>query len=66
MAATLRRFDRRHVAFTRRGRGSAQVGPRCHTCGGAGVWFTADATTGERRPHICRDCPAFYTKGKTG
>jgi hypothetical protein len=52
------------VVYTRRGRGSQKVGPPCHTCGGRGLWFDVDDKETERRPRICRDCPAFYAKGQ--
>jgi hypothetical protein len=64
MPARVPRYDHRIAAYTRRGRGRAKVGPICHTCGGAGVWFDDDEKGGERRPRICRECPAFYTKGR--
>lgn len=48
------------MAFTRRGHGRLEGGPPCHTCGGAGVWIDVNETTGDRRPVVCYDCPAFY------
>jgi hypothetical protein len=66
MPAGVRRYEPRHAAYTRRGKGSPQVGPRCHTCGGAGVWFERGAGGDEPRPRVCRDCPAFWTKKPRG
>jgi hypothetical protein len=64
MPAKVRRYDKRLGAFTRRGRGSPQVGPRCHTCGGFGMWVEQRDAGQEPLVRICGDCPAFYTKGK--